>query len=251
MNRAIDLAREALGRTSPNPPVGAVLVSGGEVVGEGSTQPPGGPHAERVALARAGERARGATLYVTLEPCSHWGRTPPCADAIIAAGVSEVHVAADDPNPRVNGEGLRLLRAAGINVVAEPRREAHELIEGHAMMSTAGRPFVTAAYAPTSALLDALRPSADVILQPGGKTEPPERMLEWTAWLRERAAHGVASVLVVVSESDTDLRDSLEKAGLPDKAVAPTAVLLPLDMGAAAEERRDPVPHVVAYRAAR
>jgi diaminohydroxyphosphoribosylaminopyrimidine deaminase/5-amino-6-(5-phosphoribosylamino)uracil reductase len=116
MARAVALARRALGRTSPNPAVGAVVVKGGRVVGEGWTRPAGGPHAEVVALRRAGARARGATLYVTLEPCAHHGRTPPCADAVIAAGLGRVVAAVGDPNPRVRGRGLRRLAAAGIAV---------------------------------------------------------------------------------------------------------------------------------------
>jgi diaminohydroxyphosphoribosylaminopyrimidine deaminase/5-amino-6-(5-phosphoribosylamino)uracil reductase len=114
MARAVALARRGLGRTSPNPPVGAVVVRGGHIVGEGWHRRAGGPHAEVVALRQAGARARGATLYVTLEPCSHHGRTPPCADAVIAAGVVRVVAAIGDPNPRVRGRGLRRLGAARI-----------------------------------------------------------------------------------------------------------------------------------------
>jgi len=116
MARAVALARRALGRTSPNPAVGAVIVKNGRVVGEGYTRPAGGPHAEVVALRRAGTRARGATLYVTLEPCAHFGRTPPCADAVIAAGLARVVVAVGDPNPLVRGRGVRGLRRTGIAV---------------------------------------------------------------------------------------------------------------------------------------
>ncbi len=116
MGRAVALSRRALGRTSPNPPVGAVVVRAGRIVGEGWTRPAGGPHAEVVALRRAGAAARGATLYVTLEPCSHFGRTPPCVDAVVAAGLRRVVVAVGDPNPRVRGRGLRALRAARIRV---------------------------------------------------------------------------------------------------------------------------------------
>ncbi|MXY22388.1 MAG: bifunctional diaminohydroxyphosphoribosylaminopyrimidine deaminase/5-amino-6-(5-phosphoribosylamino)uracil reductase RibD, partial [Dehalococcoidia bacterium] len=100
MLRALELARASVGETSPNPPVGAVVVRNGQVVGEGRTQPAGQAHAEVVALRQAGERARGATLYVTLEPCWHYGRTPPCTNSIIAAGVAEIHVSMVDPNPR-------------------------------------------------------------------------------------------------------------------------------------------------------
>ncbi len=116
MARAVALAKRGLGRTSPNPPVGAVVVKRGRIVGEGWHRRAGGPHAEVVALRRAGAAARGATLYVTLEPCSHVGRTPPCARAVIAARVGRVVVGAGDPNPRVRGRGLRALRAAGITV---------------------------------------------------------------------------------------------------------------------------------------
>ena len=104
MRRAITLSETARGSTSPNPPVGAVIVDArGEVVGEGATQPPGGPHAEVMALRQAGEHARGATAFVTLEPCAHHGRTPPCAVALIAAGVAAVHYAVADPNPVAAG----------------------------------------------------------------------------------------------------------------------------------------------------
>ena len=99
MRRAVTLAHWALGSTSPNPAVGAVVVKDGEIVGEGFTQPPGGDHAEVVALKQAGSLANGSTLYVTLEPCNHAGRTPPCTDAIIAGGISAVHMAVRDPNP--------------------------------------------------------------------------------------------------------------------------------------------------------
>jgi diaminohydroxyphosphoribosylaminopyrimidine deaminase/5-amino-6-(5-phosphoribosylamino)uracil reductase len=124
-----------------------VLVRDGAVVGEGATQPYGGPHAEPVALA-AGERARGATLYVTLEPCSHYGKTPPCTDAVIAACVREVHVATLDPNPRVAGNGVRLLHEAGIpTTIGEGAAAARALNEDFAVWITTGRPHVTAKFA--------------------------------------------------------------------------------------------------------
>lgn len=115
MRRAILLARRGWGRTAPNPMVGAVVVRDGEIAGEGWHAEFGGPHAEVMALAAAGERARGATLYVTLEPCSHHGKTPPCTGAVLAAGVARVVVAARDPNPAAAG-GIELLRAAGVEV---------------------------------------------------------------------------------------------------------------------------------------
>jgi diaminohydroxyphosphoribosylaminopyrimidine deaminase / 5-amino-6-(5-phosphoribosylamino)uracil reductase len=116
MALALALGRRGLGRTHPNPAVGAVAVKNGVIVGRGWTQPGGRPHAEPVALAQAGEAARGATLYVTLEPCSHTGKSPPCADAVIAAGIKRVVSAIEDPNPEVAGQGHARLRAAGIAV---------------------------------------------------------------------------------------------------------------------------------------
>jgi diaminohydroxyphosphoribosylaminopyrimidine deaminase / 5-amino-6-(5-phosphoribosylamino)uracil reductase len=116
MQLALTLGRRGLGRTWPNPAVGAVVVKDGVIVGRGWTQAGGRPHAEPEALKRAGEAARGATLYVTLEPCSHFGKSPPCADAIIAAGISRVVAAIEDPNPEVAGNGFAKLRAAGISV---------------------------------------------------------------------------------------------------------------------------------------
>ena len=146
--RALELARASVGETSPNPPVGAVIARDGRIVGEGRTQPAGQAHAEVVALRQAGELARGATLYVTLEPCSHYGRTPPCTDAIIAAGVAAVHASMADPNPRVGGRGLELLREAGTEVtVGEGREEAEELAAPHAMFVTTGMPLVTLKFA--------------------------------------------------------------------------------------------------------
>jgi diaminohydroxyphosphoribosylaminopyrimidine deaminase/5-amino-6-(5-phosphoribosylamino)uracil reductase len=116
MQLAFTLGRRGQGRTWPNPAVGAVVVKDGVIVGRGWTQPGGRPHAEPEALRRAGEAARGATLYVTLEPCSHFGKSPPCADAVIAAGIARVVSAIEDPNPEVAGEGHARLRAAGVTV---------------------------------------------------------------------------------------------------------------------------------------
>jgi len=147
--RALQLARGVVGRTSPNPAVGAALVRDGVVVGEGATHPPGGPHAEIVALRAAGDRARGATLYVTLEPCGHHGRTPPCADALIAAGVAIVHYATDDPHP-VAGGGARVLRAAGVTVVPGEgawAEEARRINEAFLHWVIVRRPFVTVKWA--------------------------------------------------------------------------------------------------------
>ncbi len=149
MRRALELARSVVGGVSPNPAVGAVAVDAdGRIVGEGTTQPPGDAHAEVVALRQAGGQARGSTLFVTLEPCSHYGRTPPCADAIIAAGVARVIVAVEDPNPLVCGQGIERLRRAGIAVrVGEGSAEAARIIAPHAKFITTGTPLTTAKFA--------------------------------------------------------------------------------------------------------
>ena len=144
MTRALNLAERAQGRTSSNPAVGAVIARDGVVVGEGFTQPPGQPHAEVMALEQAGAATRGADLYVTLEPCAFYGRTPPCADAIIAAGIARVHVGVLDPHPQVNGQGAARLRAAGIAVdVGVKGAQARRCHEAYLYSMRTGRPFVT------------------------------------------------------------------------------------------------------------
>ncbi|MBO1080297.1 bifunctional diaminohydroxyphosphoribosylaminopyrimidine deaminase/5-amino-6-(5-phosphoribosylamino)uracil reductase RibD [Roseomonas sp. 573] len=150
MRAALSLAARGLGNTWPNPAVGCVIVRDGEVVGRGWTAPGGRPHAETEALRRAGHAARGATAFVTLEPCCHWGRTPPCTDALIAAGVARVVVALRDPDPRVDGRGLQLLRDAGIKVQAGVLRdEAARLSAGFLKRVSAGLPLVTLKLAST------------------------------------------------------------------------------------------------------
>ncbi|MEE8443185.1 MAG: bifunctional diaminohydroxyphosphoribosylaminopyrimidine deaminase/5-amino-6-(5-phosphoribosylamino)uracil reductase RibD, partial [Dehalococcoidia bacterium] len=145
MHHALGLAQQALGTTSPNPSVGAVLVRDGDIVGEGFTQPAGQAHAEVVAIGQAGEQARGATLYVTLEPCCCFGRTPPCTQAIIQAGVSEVHLALFDPNPLVEGKGKTELEEVGIRVVVgEEETACRKLNEAYFKFITTGSPLVIA-----------------------------------------------------------------------------------------------------------
>jgi diaminohydroxyphosphoribosylaminopyrimidine deaminase/5-amino-6-(5-phosphoribosylamino)uracil reductase len=145
MDQALDAGAAARRRTAPNPWVGCVILRDGEIVGRGATEPPGLAHAEVVALRDAGERARGATAYVTLEPCSHHGRTPPCADALIEAGVARVVVALEDPDPRVAGRGLARLRDAGIDVTigVGGERAARDLAP-YLHHRRSGRPFVVA-----------------------------------------------------------------------------------------------------------
>ncbi|WP_369409664.1 bifunctional diaminohydroxyphosphoribosylaminopyrimidine deaminase/5-amino-6-(5-phosphoribosylamino)uracil reductase RibD [Zobellella iuensis] len=144
MARALELARRGRFTTSPNPAVGSVIVNNGELVGEGYHQQAGGPHAEVFALRQAGARARGATAYVTLEPCSHHGRTPPCAQGLIDAGVARVVAASVDPNPQVAGRGLAMLREAGIAVEAGLMAASAEAVNvGFLHRMRSGRPFVT------------------------------------------------------------------------------------------------------------
>ena len=142
--RALELAKRGRGKVDfSHPLVGAVVERDGEVVGEGWYEGPGTPHAEVAALAAAGEGARGATLYVTLEPCSHQGETPPCADAVIEAGVARVVAGAVDPNPKVDGRGFQRLRAAGIEVEVLDSWEARVQNEGWRVWISRARPFVT------------------------------------------------------------------------------------------------------------
>ena len=132
MEQALSLAKLALGQVSPNPAVGAVVVKDDVIVGQGYTQPPGSGHAEVLALRQAGEQARGSVMYVTLEPCCHYGQTPPCSQAIIAAGISEVHLATLDANPLVSGRGRDELEREGIKVyVGEHEAEAREINEAY------------------------------------------------------------------------------------------------------------------------
>src|SRR6185369_10062636 len=144
MRQAVRLGRKGLGRTSPNPPVGAVVVANGRVVGRGFHSRAGAPHGEIEALRDAGARARGATLYVTLEPCNHHGRTPPCTDAIVASGVKRVVFGVRDPNPRVRGGGAARLRRRGLTVEGGVAADAcAELHAGFLTVARLGRPLVT------------------------------------------------------------------------------------------------------------
>jgi diaminohydroxyphosphoribosylaminopyrimidine deaminase / 5-amino-6-(5-phosphoribosylamino)uracil reductase len=143
MRAAITLARRGLGETAPNPSVGCIIVKDNTVIARARTAAGGRPHAETEALRMAGQAARGATAYVSLEPCSHLGKTPPCANALIEAGVARVVIGASDPNPIVNGEGIRLLRDAGIEVTENVlNAEAQAVISGFAMVQTTGRPLL-------------------------------------------------------------------------------------------------------------
>lgn len=144
MTRALELAAKGAGFVSPNPLVGAVLVKDGKIIGEGFHERYGGPHAEVNALQEAGEAAHGATLYLNLEPCSHFGKTPPCSNALIEAGIRKVYAAMADPNPLVAGKGFEMLRQNGINVeVGMLKKEAERLNEAFIKFISTNRPFVT------------------------------------------------------------------------------------------------------------
>ena len=169
MRRAIDLAASVRRTTAPNPWVGCVILPGGF---EGATQPPGGPHAEAVALAAAGDAARGATLVCTLEPCSHTGRTPPCVDAIVAAGIRRVVAAIEDPDPRVAGTGFAALRAAGVDVeTGVGAYEVRHQLAPYLKHRTTGRPYVILKLAAT---LD-------------GRTAAPDGTSQWITGEAARA----------------------------------------------------------------
>jgi pyrimidine deaminase RibD-like protein len=237
MGRALELARESQGSTNPNPPVGAVIVAGGAVVGEGRTQPPGGPHAEIMALRVAGPRARGAAIYVTLEPCSHWGRTPPCADALIDAGIVAAHVSLLDPNPLVHGRGVQRLRDHGVTVeLGEGAEAAADLIAAHAVYATEHRPMVTL-------LLDAPPEVCEREIANADRTLdalPLDSLHTW-GFLADLARHEVSAV-VAFAHSASGI--ALLRAGLVDRVAAGPGVAAP--PGFALQLTRDePVPHVV------
>jgi len=180
MERALALAARGRGMVSPNPMVGAVVVNGGAVVGEGWHRKAGGPHAEVFAFREAGERAKGATLYVTLEPCCHHGKTPPCTDLVIGSGIARVVTAMRDDNPLVCGKGCAQLAAAGIAVeVGLMEKEARRLNESFLTFIRTGRPFVTVKLAST---LDGF--IADSAGKSAWITGPEARKLvhRWRAW---------------------------------------------------------------------
>lgn len=192
MRLALIQAARGLGRTTPNPPVGCVLVRDGQVVGQGFHARAGEAHAEVLALRGAGERARGATAYVTLEPCSHFGRTPPCADALIAAGVARVVVAALDPNPQVAGRGVQRLREVGIEVtVGVGQPEALRQQSGFRSLMTRGRPWVVYKYAMT---LDGKVAAAGEANGPVTSAAARQRVMQWRDEL-DAVAVGAGTVL--------------------------------------------------------
>ena len=225
MDEALDLARRGAGRTSPNPAVGAVLVQDDKVVGRGFHTYAQRKHAEILALDQAGERARGATLYITLEPCAHQGRTPPCADALVKAGVARVISVMEDPNPLVAGKGFRRLVEAGIRVEMAPEyaEEAEQLNEAFIHAMRTGRPLVTLKAALT---LD-------------GKIAAPEDNTGWITSERARAhvqqiRHNSDAILTgigTVLADDCLLTDrtGLERSRPLLRIVADSTLRIPLD----------------------
>jgi diaminohydroxyphosphoribosylaminopyrimidine deaminase / 5-amino-6-(5-phosphoribosylamino)uracil reductase len=236
MRRCLELARKALGRTAPNPLVGAVIVKDGEIVGEGYHPAAGQPHAEVFALRAAGGLARGATIYVSLEPCNHYGRTPPCSEALVAAGVAKVVVGMVDPNPLVGGGGIARLREAGIEVLVGVEAEAcRQLNEAFVHRILYRRPFGILKYAMTAdgkiaattghsswiTALDArnevhqLRAACDAVVI-GGNT-----LRQDNPHLTSHEVEGHNPLRVVMSRR----LELPEKAHLWDTTVAPTLVL--------------------------
>jgi diaminohydroxyphosphoribosylaminopyrimidine deaminase/5-amino-6-(5-phosphoribosylamino)uracil reductase len=239
MDRALALAARGLGRTFPNPPVGAVFVRHGRIVGEGFHRRAGGPHAEVEALRRAGSQARGADLYVTLEPCVHHGRTPPCIDALRPLRLRRVVVAVVDPNPRVHGRGVRALRAAGARVsigVCAPA--ARDLLVGYRSRLLRGRPWTVLKLAmsldgrlatargasrwitgPSARRrVHAMRAAADAVLVGAGTVRADDPQLTC------RTRRGANPIRVVVCGADVDLP---RRARVLRDGAAPTWVVAP------------------------
>jgi diaminohydroxyphosphoribosylaminopyrimidine deaminase / 5-amino-6-(5-phosphoribosylamino)uracil reductase len=223
MRKALDLAREGVGLVSPNPAVGAVVVDApGRDVGAGTHTYDGVKHAEILALERAGNAARGGTLYLNLEPCSHQGRTGPCADAVIAAGIRRVICSMEDPNPRVSGQGFAKLRASGIKVEAGLfQTEARKLNEGFAKYIRRGKPLVTLKSAMTldGKIADATKPGT----QPGSAAPATEGARSGYHWITGEAArahvqqlrHQSDAILAGVGTVMADDPLLTDRSGLP------------------------------------
>ena len=226
MAAALSLGRRGLGRTAPNPSVGALVVRDGIIVGRGCTGDGGRPHGERTALDQAGEAARGATLYVTLEPCSHHGRTPPCCEAIVAAGIARVVYAIDDPNPLVAGQGAAYCRAHGLVVdggagAAQARRDHL----GHIRRMTEHRPMVTLKLAET----------ADGFVAGG----PHDPRLAITGAAANGAVHVLRAMhdAIMVGSGTVVADDPLMTVRLPGLAAKPLRIVLDRDLSLSARSR--------------
>jgi len=238
MRRALALARRGLGRVEPNPMVGAVVVRGGRVVGEGWHRRFGGPHAEVVALEAAGRRARGADLYVTLEPCCHHGKTPPCTEAILAAGVRRVVAAVEDPFPEVRGRGLARLRKAGLEVrVGVLAEEARRLNAAFFKRTLTGRPLVVLKWAMT---LDGR------LADPRGRSrwisgEAARRLVHRLRRISDAVLVGAGTVLADAPRLTVRHVRPLPGRGQPRRVVVDARLRIPADREPAASAREVPV----------
>jgi diaminohydroxyphosphoribosylaminopyrimidine deaminase/5-amino-6-(5-phosphoribosylamino)uracil reductase len=232
MRRAVELARIGLGQVWPNPTVGCVLVKNNKIIGEGRTADGGRPHGERLALDEAGEKAQGATAYVSLEPCAHTGKTPPCATALVEAGVAKVIYAIGDPDPRVAGRGHTLLAAAGVDVAAGlMAEEAVDVNQGFFTRITKNRPYITLKMATS---LDGKIASAE-----GADLAKPDGQIEWiTSAEARRAGHIIRSqndaILVGINTVLADnpsltYRLKGEEGHSPVRIVLDSSLKLPLD----------------------
>ena len=244
MRLALDLARRGVGRTSPNPMVGAVVVRRRRIVGRGYHRQAGTPHAEIHALRQAGARARGGTLYVTLEPCNRHGRTPPCCDAILSAGVSRVVVAMKDPNPITNGRGLARLRQAGVRVrVGVLRKEAQELNAPFCKAMRNGLPLVIAKIGQS---LDGK--IATTTGESRWITSPGSRRLghQW----RSRVDAILVGINTVLGDDPLlSVRGVAHRTDRPIKVILDSQLRTPL--GAACLSRRSPAPTIIATTVSR
>lgn len=231
MARAIELAVRAKRICKPNPAVGAVIVRDGQIVGEGFTQPVGHAHAEIVALDQAGPHAEGASLYATLEPCSHHGRTAPCIDAILAAGIREVHASMVDPSPWVNGRGIAVLESAGLDVtLGEKAGAAWQLNAGYFTWVERGRPLVTAMYEGSLEQARELSSSQLEIIVPDSLealAEDADRLVvdrsdgfdDLSEWPRALGSLAGQSVQHVILDTSVATLESLAGLGLIDRIV--------------------------------
>lgn len=220
MQRALHLASKGRGFTSPNPMVGAVLVKNHHIIGEGYHEKFGGPHAEVIALRQAGKEAKGATLYVTLEPCSHQGKTPPCAPQVIQAGVTKVYISMIDPNPLVNQKGIRMLKNAGIKVYTGLlEKEARDLNRGFISLMEKKRPWVTLKMAQTA---DGY--IADLSGKSQWITSPPAREFV----MSQRALHdGIMIGLGTVLKDNPGLLPAKRDAYIPWRIILAETLRMP------------------------